>query len=701
MGANKVRVYNLIIFKAGKLLLAAFFSLISLTAYAEVPIVVDTILACDTVKAKFTDSKSDIVRKIMAFSSSVNGGTQEQKSDVYVKWLIHTENRNSIMRLIPILYVISKEHPDYIKEYYGTVWFNDAKAREKIDRASDGTIPIKNDAMLPIIELYTPDIYSKTFFKNNVLSPFNKTNAKFYRYKITEVTDSTSRIIFKPRVKNTQFVKGEAVIDKASGKVLRTNFAGEYDMFKFNIDLDMSESIPVLPVRSDLTVTFSFMNNKLQASIFCLFLPPKDFSDSVSTQYSLDSLRPCQLTEVDKAIYARHDSLQNVKPARMKDKIENKIYKKAWNTAQQALVNSFTTDLGAKDNLSVKFSPLLNPSYLNYSHSKGLSYRYDIRGKYLIDDNSDFHFLVRMGYMFSKKQFFFDAPFSYAFDVARHGTIGFTVGNGNRITNSSVREMLIKMNPDSVRFKNLDMKYYTDNYYKLHATYDLTDWFSAEVCATYHRRSPVDKKEFEDAGQPTAYKTFAPSLELTFKPLKEKGPVLTLDYERGIKGVMKSGIEYEKFEGDLSWIKNFSNVSSLSMRVGGGLYTDKSQDIYFLDYSNFRENNLPGGWNDDWSGEFQLLNPAWYNVSKYYYRSNMTYEQPMIISYLIPFFSEMIEKERFYVNFLLTDSIHPYTEYGYAFTNRLFSLGIYLSTRNWKYQALGFRFSVELFGRWK
>ena len=138
-----MRVYNLIIFKAWKLLLAAFFSLISLTAYAEAPIVVDTILACDTVKAKFTDSKSDIIRKIMAFSSSVNGRTQEQRSDVYVKWLIHTENRNSIMRLIPTLYEISKENPDYIKEYYGTVWFNDVTAKKEVRRAVKSTNPIK------------------------------------------------------------------------------------------------------------------------------------------------------------------------------------------------------------------------------------------------------------------------------------------------------------------------------------------------------------------------------------------------------------------------------------------------------------------------------------------------------------------------------------------------------------------------------
>lgn len=693
-----MKIFGLEISGARFILVSALF-LLSTALKAEVPPVVDSIPACDTLKAVFDDGASFLVGKIMDFSVSMNENYGERKSDAYIKWRIHTVKRNVIMKLIPSLYVITKENPDYIKEYYRTVWFNDAKAKEKTDRASAGTIPIKNKVSVPIMDLYTPDIYAKTFFKENILSPFNRTNRKFYRYKITRTTDSTAELAFKPRLNNPQLIKGAALVDKNTGEILSTSFAGEYDLFRFKTDMDMNKEIPVLPERNNLKVSFSFMGNKLLAEVSCQFLPPKDFPDSAEAAYSMGSLRPFPLDSMDRSIYSRYDSLQTLKNPDKSQASRN--YKKAWKIVQETFANSLTADLGADDKLSLKFSPLVNPSYLNYSHNRGLSYRYDIRGLYRLGDNSGIYTKIKLGYMFTKKQFYFDAPFFYSFDAARHGTISFSVGNGNRITNSSVREQLIKKHPESVRFNDMDLNYYTDNYYSLNLSYDLTPWFRSEVGAMYHRRTPVNKKEFTDAGQPVTYKTFAPCLELTFLSFKGKGPVLTLDYEAGIKGVMKSGVAYEKIEGDLSWIKNFSSVSSLSMRVGGGLYTDRSQDIYFLDFSNFRENNLPGGWNDDWSGEFQLLNSAWYNISKYYYRTNLTYEQPMMLSYVLPFIRKGVEKERFYANFLLTDRIHPYAEYGYALTNSLFSMGIYISTRDWKYQDLGFRFSIELFSRWR
>jgi len=197
------------------------------------------------------------------------------------------------------------------------------------------------------------------------------------------------------------------------------------------------------------------------------------------------------------------------------------------------------------------------------------------------------------------------------------------------------------------------------------------------------------------------YRTFAPMFELTFKPFIKSGPVFTLDYERGIKGVMSSDLDYERWESDADWIVKLDPLSSLSMRLGYGFYTNKSQSVYFLDFTNFHENNLPGGWNDDWSGDFQLLNSAWYNVSKYYLRSNVTYEHPMIFASFVPYFGRYVENERIYVNALVVDHIHPYMEYGYSFTTRYFSTGVFASTRNWHYQSIGFRFTLELFGRWR
>ena len=136
------------------------------------------------------------------------------------------------------------------------------------------------------------------------------------------------------------------------------------------------------------------------------------------------------------------------------------------------------------------------------------------------------------------------------------------------------------------------------------------------------------------------------------------------------------------------------------MKFGGGFYTSKSNNSYFLDYTNFRDVNIPGGWNDDWTGEFQLLNSNWYNASKYYIRSNVTYEAPLMILSRIPYIGKMMEIERIYINILSAEHLHPYIECGYGFTNRFFTAGIFTAISNKKFEGVGFRFGFELFRDW-
>ena len=153
-------------------------------------------------------------------------------------------------------------------------------------------------------------------------------------------------------------------------------------------------------------------------------------------------------------------------------------------------------------------------------------------------------------------------------------------------------------------------------------------------------------------------------------------------------------------EFDLSWKKPYNSLKSLSLRAGSGFYTSKSRNAYFLDYTNFKEQNIPGGWNDDWSGEFQLLNSNWYNASKYYVRTNTTYESPLMILSRLPWVGRYMEMERIYINVLFVNQINPYVEYGYGFTNRFFSMGIFAATRNEKFDGIGCRFSFEIFRDW-
>jgi len=642
--------------------------------------------------------KSQDVQQMFKYAASVSRDIDGKTTDVYVKWRIHTDRDNFSLFWVPSLYVIAKGNSDYIEEYYSTIKFHDFSSKEETQRVTTGTIPHNRRAFPTVAQFFTPDIYAPTMFKASILSPFNKKNRKYYKYKAESLQDGTVSITFVPRLDNTQLVIGKANTEKATGRILSADISGEFDMLSFRIIIQMRDNDSVLPSKCDLIVLFKFTGNKVRSEISNVFLPPRTFQKGLSTP--IDSLRPIPLTDKDLAIYSQYDSLKQSqkKVVRLWQK---KVYTVAWNVIGDNLVNNFKTTIGQNDEFSFKTSPVLNPSYLTYSHRKGVCYRFDLNGRYVFTHNSDFYFNVKMGYMFNHKQFYFNAPFTYTYDASRNGTVRFTIGNGNRITNSSVFDQLSMSNPDSIDFRNLKLDYFTDMYMKLNTTCDVTDWLSTDFGVVFHHRSPVNRADFITAGQPTMYRTFAPMVELSFRPFRKYGPSFTLDYERGIKGVIDSDLDYERWESNFDWIVKLDPLSSLSMRLGSGLYTNRSQSVYFLDFTNFHDNNLPGGWNDDWSGDFQLLNSAWYNMSKFYLRSNVTFEHPMFFASFVPYFGRFVENERIYVNSLIVDHIHPYMEYGYSFTTRYFSAGVFASTRNWKYQSLGFRFTVELFGRWR
>ena len=65
-----------------------------------------------------------------------------------------------------------------------------------------------------------------------------------------------------------------------------------------------------------------------------------------------------------------------------------------------------------------------------------------------------------------------------------------------------------------------------------------------------------------------------------------------------------------------------------------------------------------------------------------------------------PFVGRYVEMERIYASALVVDGIYPYTEMGYGFTNRLFSIGLFVATRNAKYDGIGCRVGLELFRDW-
>jgi hypothetical protein len=179
----------------------------------------------------------------------------------------------------------------------------------------------------------------------------------------------------------------------------------------------------------------------------------------------------------------------------------------------------------------------------------------------------------------------------------------------------------------------------------------------------------------------------------------QKGPTLAANYERSISNLFRSNLSYERWEFDGVYKHVSKGIRIFNFRVGTGFYTQRSTN-YFVDFSNFRDNNLPTGWEDDWSGQFQIADSRWYNESNYYLRGHISYDSPLVMLSWLPFVGNMVETERLYLSALNIKHTRPYIELGYGFRTRYFSTGLFAGFLGTQHHSFSCKFTFELFRRW-
>lgn len=625
----------------------------------------------------------------------------------YMKFDIKTRRRNAILMAVPSMLVVARGGKrEYVGESYAKMVFRSMNDMDVTNILSRSTIPHSRKIMPTMLKYLIPDIYGELLIDKNILSPFYRRNRRYYRYRVRDNGDGTAHISFRPKLDNTRLIKGTATIDVAAGRIMSMFVEGEYDMVKFTMDINMGERgvRTLIPEKCGLSARFKFLGNDISVDYTSMHGLPRLITDSVVNKNDtalLNRIRPVELTPHERRLFHEQDSLKAAIAAdtTAREK-KQKFTDILWDNVGEHLLRRIKSNFGSNNQGSVRINPLLNPLYFGYSGNKGFVYKFDVRGSYYFSSNSLISTRLKAGYSFKQKRLYFDLPVTYYFNRRRNGYVQFKIGNGNRISNSRVLEAVKGLVGDSAASKMKNMSYFNDFNLRLSGHYDLSEKLSLQAEMMIHRRSALNEKAFMSLGMPSTYTSVAPMLEMEYRPLGFGGPVLTANYERSIKGLLGANLDYERYEIDGQYIWNISALQSLQMRAGTGFYTHRGKDRFFLDYTNFHENNLPGGWYDDWACDFELLNSNWYNSSQYYVRTNLTYESPLMILAWIPLAGHFIEKERIYVNALTVKDLHPYMEYGYGFTTRLFSTGIFVSQKNGKFDGIGFRFGVELFRQW-
>ena len=655
-----------------------------------------------------SEEDSVIMNKVFSYSRTRHPDFKGKAMNVYMRHHVNIIKKNNLLITIPTMNRLARsKNTEFVGESYSRIKFTTSSDYEEIRQVNVGTIPRFRRTLPTMIGMLSPNIYGVTIMRDHLLSPFHHKNRKIYRYGLTKMPSGKILIAFVPKTSNTQTVKGTAIVDYETGIVEQVEFEGEYDMISFQLRAEMGKALieSGLPKTSDLNATFHMAGNRINATYHVDYDLPITLPDTLVDSHSrelMDSVRPSVLPPKDLQLYKTADSLQAIQDSLPQKKRKKNFFKTVlWDFIGDNLINRIRGNFGPNNSGYYKIYPIIDPLSLSYSERKGIAYKVRFRGNYLFKKEQELELYCRLGYSFKQKQLYFMVPIKYTFMKSRNGYMETEVGNGNRIRNNSIKNSIVnRPDLDSIMIEGMELDHFKDTYLKIRSNYDLSSHWSIGLGFTYHRRSAVNEDVFETIGLPSVYHSFAPRITTQIRPLAWKGPIITINYEHAIKGLSSNKMSYGRLEADASWIQRLPRLRSLSLRGGAGMYFVKEKKALFLDYENFRDENIPGGWNDDWTGEFQLLGSEDYNRSDYYLRANMTYESPLMILSRLPLLGKYVEMERIYVSSLVAKNLHPYTEFGYGFTNRLFTFGLFMAASNGKYEGFGCRVALEIFHDW-
>ena len=653
----------------------------------------------------FSMEKTDsIMEKVWSYRNQYTHKADNGHINTYLRYTLNTDRRNFSMFLIPTLHAFAKGDRQYISEIYGKIEIKGIHNSTLKQQVISNTIPHNRQVSDAFTEYLTPNIYEMTIYDDKILSPFHRTNRIYYRYQVENDWTNYVCISFKPKWKSTQLIQGYAVVNAHTGRIINTMFDGEFNMLKFHVNVIEDNTNSVIPQKCEANLTFKFLGNHISSHFLSTYNTPTTLPDSlrkVNDRERMDSIRTIQLREDELALYRQYDKRRWQKKMEAEAKVDTVKEKK--NTLESVLQNIgdrlVSSSHANAGDVSFSLSPIINPQYLSYTHSRGVSYKIQLGARYNWNEKRYLTIQPQIGYNFGIRQLYHRTPIRMTYNPKRDGYAEIIIANGNRISNSSVLQVVKeKFGNDVEGYEHMELDYFTDNYIKAHNNVVAYDWLAFDAGLVYHVRRPKNVSGMLELDQPIVFRSFAPNLTLHISPWR-KGPFFTMNYERSFKDIFASTLEYERFEFDVSHKFKLNRLRFINLKGGFGLYTNH-RTTYFLDYANFRDENLPGGWEDDWTGNFQLLKSQWYNMSNYYARLNTSYESPLLFLSFLPWIGNSIEKERFYLSMLSIQHTHAYSEIGYSASTRFISIGAFASFLNTKFQDFGLKFTFELFRTW-
>lgn len=701
-------------------------------------------------------SVDSVLGKVIQFAPLYETLIEDYRADVYMKGRIYVRKKNFLIHYAPSMFKLEKGVREYMTESFSELHYTAPNIYDQKIKARYGTIKRFEGIGVDVLDYFHINIYSTSLLTSKLLSPLSPTAPKYYKFAIDSLHGAENemlyRISFTPKNKSYQLVKGYMLVSSDVWSVRELQFSGRSEYLRFSNRIKMGnvgDENEFLPVCYDMNATFRLFGNVIDGNFSVNFdytsVKTKakerkkekrkinyDLTESFTLQCdtaacvladsaTFDTLRLVPLTDYEKEFYKRSFADKD-STARRIDKNTTQLFWAGVGDVGEALLSRHTVDFAQGGR--IRFSPIINPFLIDYSGRDGFSYRHEIRYNRMFKGDRLLRVSPKMGYNFKYNEFYWKVDGRFDYWPRKRASLHARVGNGNRIYSSEILEELKNLPDSVVDFDNLKLDYFRNLYFELIHRVEIFNGFSFDAGITMHRRSAVNKVNLKDleAEDPkdeleldekirNVYRSFAPRLGISWTPgqyyymngdrkvnLYSRWPSFSLDWERGVRGVLGGIMDYERWEFDMQQKIPLGLMRSLYYRTGCGAFTDQEK-LYFVDFVNFSKNNLPVGWNDELGGVFRLLDRRWYNSSRKYLRLNSTYEAPFLILPRLQKRTRNILNERLYAGVLMMPHLNPYVEIGYGIGTHIFDFGMFASFVNGSYSDFGIKFTLELFNR--
>ncbi len=441
-----------------------------------------------------------------------------------------------------------------------------------------------------------------------------------------------------------------------------------------------------------------------------------------------NDIRPIPLTANEVSSIRVYDSLKLISERKPKD---DTISRKAGSGLFGKIILGGTLK---KDSLlNVRTNGLINPFSIYFNVVDGFKYGTDVTLERMLKNKEYLIVKPMVGYAFARQKLYWEVsamigakPDYFYVNPLKVNKVGFKLGSqtfdfnpdGIHPLESTIEGLVFKENPARLYLSN-----YFDVFVERQVHRTLKGSIGINISSNemlenatsfsvffrdtkdYKPNIPENPKyfmqnhqdfttEFSVSYKPMPYYYIKDGIKVPYYGLNDY-PEITFSWIKGLP-LSYFDTDYNMFKLSVKHQMTLGMNNNLNYMVEGGYFTDTTS-MWFPQFQHFAKRPLIAGIKEFFP-YFLLLDPYKFSTNEYYLVSHIQYKAPFILLKKLPGLRNRLWNESLFFSYLYTPMNKNYMETGYGIGNMLYNIGVFAGFSGFKYEQIGLRFAILLFG---